>query len=738
MLCFMAFSHAQRKYTANKYFDELAYKKSAELYEKIYADGRGDTKIISKIADAYYFNTETEKAVVWYKKLVENLGNKVSKEHLYRYTRVLRSNGNYKASDSILNMHFKDKVALTGATNANYISEMLKNSGENSVKIHNVATNTQFSDFGGFMHNDSFYFASTMPKTKRKIYKWNEQPYLDLYTSEIKDSTVTIIDLVNKQKLPKKINTKYHEASMVLTKDGKTMYFTRVNYNRKRVRRDKKREVLLSIYKANLVAGKWKNIKKLPFTSNEYSTGHPTLSADEKTLYFISNMPGGFGETDIYKVAINDDGSFGNPKNLGKKVNTRGREMFPFISDKNILYFSSDGRKGLGALDIFEVFLGEKGKIEAVKNLKAPFNSNLDDFGFVVDANIKKGFFSSNRAGGKGDDDIYSFVMPKVQIAKIDSLDKKDAVEIAVHKEDTTVLGSDSTSKKAVKELVTFDKKHPLISGNQINVAPIYFDFDKHTIRKDAQPSLDKVVEVLKEHPEMVIKIESHTDSRGSRVYNKFLSDKRAKATRDYILKQGISSKQIESAIGYGEDKLLYPCKDGKCNNKLHQKNRRSYFYIVDNNAVVSQNSVKKSNNAVSDSFIRGNQIVTDPIYFDFDKDNIRKDAKIELEKVVEVMKSHPNMVIKIESHTDSRGAKVYNQKLSNKRAKSTKDYIISRGVSAKRIVSAIGYGEEKLLNHCDDKKRSACSNKEHQLNRRSYFYIVSNEENSLTSAEKD
>ena len=312
---------------------------------------------------------------------------------------------------------------------------------------------------------------------------------------------------------------------------------------------------------------------------------------------------------------------------------------------------------------------------------------------------------------------------------------------------------TDDEQREIVKRL---EVNNVLIANNEIITNPVYFDFNSAIIRKDVKPELDKVIDVLAKNPELVIKIESHTDNRGSKSYNKKLSDKRAKATRAYIVSKGIAIDRIESAIGYGEDKLLYPCvnsTDEKCNEEVHQKNRRSYFYVIDdkekgrNNrsqeaiaSTTKTEAIPAAKNqsdvyiADNDLIISENRIVTNPIYFNFNKHTIRYDAKPELEKIVKVMRDNPEMIIKIESHTDSRGTSLYNKKLSNKRAIATRNYIISRGIASRRIESAIGFGEEKLLNNCDDANQKICNDTAHQLNRRSYFYIVNTKQNRVTS----
>jgi outer membrane protein OmpA-like peptidoglycan-associated protein len=408
------------------------------------------------------------------------------------------------------------------------------------------------------------------------------------------------------------------------------MYFTRNNYGKK-LKRDKNGVNNLKIYRSRKVDGAWTEATELPFNSDEFSTGHPALSPDGKQLYFVSDRPGSLGETDIFVVDVYEDGGYSDPRNLGPEINTERKEMFPFISDKK-LYFSSNGHIGLGGLDIYEVAIDEENGFQQVKNMGKPVNSKKDDFSYIVNEGTQKGFFASNRRGGKGDDDIYSFsrllpeelnlnaiagvvteqitgeVMPEALVTLLDENNIK-LKEVISDKDGSFVFEDlDSNTKYTVKTtkegysevvLNTLTKENELINVEvslekledlivleegikKIKLNMIFFNFDKSNIREDAALELNRLVAVMKENPSMVIKIESHTDSRGNAQYNKYLSDRRAKSTRAYIISMGIDPKRIESAIGYGEERLLNGC-DGsiKCSSAQHQLNRRSEFIIV-------------------------------------------------------------------------------------------------------------------------------------------------------------
>jgi outer membrane protein OmpA-like peptidoglycan-associated protein len=383
--------------------------------------------------------------------------------------------------------------------------------------------------------------------------------------------------------------------------------------------------------------GEWSNIEPMPFNDDNYSVGHPALSPDERTLYFTSDMPGSVGGTDIFKVSINGDGSYGSPVNLGSSVNTVGKEMFPYVSKEGNLYFSSDSRaEGMGGLDVYMISLSNMDMSPV--HLSSPINSSMDDFAFIIDDDKSVGYFSSNREGGYGDDDIYYFKQtssPSVKCSQTISGEVRDKGTGALlpgslvtlykgtERIDAVVVGADArfafpdmdcnTSYRVTgakdmyegaEETVTTGKKAevklnvPLVLSSNAkaiakeqaidrcqyaldNINNIYFDLDKYYIRPDAAIELEKVVKIMKRCPDIVIEARSHTDSRASHAYNETLSQNRAKATVDYIVSRGIDPSRI-SAKGYGETQLVNRCSDGvKCTEAEHQVNRRTEFVIV-------------------------------------------------------------------------------------------------------------------------------------------------------------
>jgi outer membrane protein OmpA-like peptidoglycan-associated protein/tetratricopeptide (TPR) repeat protein len=591
--------------------------------------------VLTRLGDCYYNNSNSEKAAIWYKKALDEDIDDVDAEHLYKYIQTQRSLGNYKEAEAWLST-FKtrqsDDSRAESETEDLSVYDELASMDKVYIAVKNLDLNTEYSDFGGYEHKGHMYFSSARSAegTGNKVYNWNEQPYLDIFETTVKETNGVkefgSVMPINADG----INTPYHEANVAITNDGKTIYFSRDNLNkRNKLDSDRKGTTHLKIYKATLDNNNWKDIEELPFNDDNYSVYHPALSPDNKKLYFTSDKPGGFGQTDIYVVDIlNDGNTYGKPTNLGASINTSGREGFPFVAKDSTFYFSSDGYVNLGLVDIFKsnILKDDTAKPE---NMGAPFNSGYDDFDIYIDSDTGSGYFSSNRPGGKGNDDIYSFSTYECkQMVKGIVRDKEtnepiaDATVELINasgkiinnvssnqngeytfevecEKNYSVRGSkqdyeddvqsfSTTAVNGREQTVDLYLKNLLAVPCEIVINPIFFDFDKWNIRTDSKYDLEHIVDVMRAYPEMKIKIESHTDRRGTMRYNDKLSDRRAKSTRDYIVSRGIAAERIVSAIGYGERRKLIS--DEEIDNMktraekeaAHQKNRRSHFRIVD------------------------------------------------------------------------------------------------------------------------------------------------------------
>lgn len=606
--------------SAVKKYEKLSYVASRNDLLELANKEDASPEVIEKLANTFYFNSEMDDAAKWYKKLV-NLNPQTNPENYFRYAQALKAKNNYKEADEALRtfatLRPDDSRGVKFLNNTDYL-EVIETMSQDYM-LENLDINTAFSDFGASLYNDNLIFASSRDEDE-KIYSWNAQPFLDLFELDSEG---------NVQEVAGDINTKYHESSTAFTKDGTTVYFTRNNYYNGRFKKNSENTHALKIYKATLVDGKWTDIVSMPFNNDEYSVAHPTLSVDEKKLYFASDMPGTKGMSDIFVVDINEDGTYGTPLNLGSKINTEGRENFPYVSDKGILYFSSDGHIGLGGLDVFKI-KADNISDDILKNVGKPINSSKDDFALIINESSRKGYISSNRDGGKGDDDIYSFEIPDCEyIIEGTVVDKRTNkilanTEVTLKDENNNVLESIKSDDKGAFQFNLSCKEQTYIVEAQkekyeddftdftvdtkaknsklklalepsaagigtdlallLNLNPIYFDYDKSFIRPDAEIELAKVIKYMQEYPSVKIDVRSHTDSRGRDAYNLALSERRNKSTKEYIInKGGISTDRI-SGNGYGETRLTNRCFNGvKCSKEEHQANRRSEFIVVEN-----------------------------------------------------------------------------------------------------------------------------------------------------------
>ncbi|WP_299532338.1 OmpA family protein [Ulvibacterium sp.] len=608
---------------ANKKYKELAYIDASEIYLDLAESGYRSEELFRKLGNIYYFNAKYVDAANWYGELF-SLTENLDPIYYLRYSQSLKAIGDEGLSIYWFNTYIKKngKVNETYGNAIDYLKIIEENSGRYTMRAAKI--NSTGVDFGASFHKKKLVFASTqdVTKTGKRLSPWDGLSYLDLFESTIsKDGS-----LGAPTKLKGDVNTKYHESSAVFTADGTTMYFTRNNITPSKNKR--KQEIQhLKIYRAELENGKWTNVEDLSINGDNYSNAHPILSPKEDKLYFVSNRPGSLGFTDVYTVTIDRDGNLGRPKNLGPKINTKGRESFPFLTPDNELYFSSDGHYGLGGYDIFYVKIKEDGSFGNLLNVGKPLNSSFDDLAFAIMED--RGYISSNRPGGLGHDDIYSFI----ETEKI-----KDVLKSRV--------------------------------------------FGVVTDRETEEPIKNTSITLYDEGDNVFVELE--TDEKG-------FYESEVDISTSYIIKA--EKEKYESKDAYSQ--------------KGQQE--REHNFELDKNVIdiKAGDDIAKLFNVI--------------IYFDLDKSNIRPDAALELEKIVSVMKLHPSINIDVRSHTDSRANDMYNMDLSERRAKSTIDYLVTRGISKTRLTSK-GYGETQLVNHCSN--GVSCTKAEHQLNRRSEFIV--------------
>jgi outer membrane protein OmpA-like peptidoglycan-associated protein/tetratricopeptide (TPR) repeat protein/ribosomal protein L24E len=604
---------AQNKDTkkADKLFKQFDYYDAAEEYLKLAENGKGDGYVHKQLADSYFNMFNATEASRWYAKAVETPQDS---ETYYRYAQMLKAQGKYEEANKQMKQFASkapnDQRAKDFNANPNYLPKLLDKQKQYEVKALDL--NSDKSDFGSFLQNNSLYFASAR-NGARKTYGWTDEPYLDIYKANYNlDGTITNAEPVTD------VNSKWNDGPVTLSADGNTMYFASESFLEKSFEKEKIDNKKLKIsqvnlFKASNINGKWSNITVLPFCGSEYSTGNPFLSKDGKTLYFSSNMPGSLGGNDVWKVTVNQDGSFGTPENMGAKINTEGDESFPSVSEDNkIFYFASSGRQGFGGYDLF---MYDMSKGESV-NMGKPVNSEKDDFAFSFNKEKNIGFLSSNRAGV---DNIYlatpvcgvevitivtdaktGAILANAKVAIVDEKKNVIATEMSNAKGEVTyyvecdknytvqaskdgyesnifpVAGSKGPQKKVDAPLNPIDV---IVTETEIVLKPIFFEFNKSNITQEGAFELDKLVQVMQNNQDMVIMAKSHTDNRGTDVYNLRLSDNRAKSTIQYIISKGISKDRIYGK-GMGETEPKEDCKEN-CTEEQHAANRRSEFLIV-------------------------------------------------------------------------------------------------------------------------------------------------------------
>ena len=617
-----AFSDLQAQHgkqqRADILFTNFSFVKAADLYKAL-IDAQYNTQYAhGRLADCYLMLRDPEKAAKHYEIIINQ--DEVPIQVYYNYAVALRYLGDYEASEKWAK-HYKKQGGDAKLVRALKKDQSTYLPNQPIFRLKESNFNTTNSDFGAFKHGDLLYFVSSKKQDgiSQKMYSWNEQPFLDMYTINLASSDSAATSVVGT------INSKFHEGPMTISRDGKTMYFSRNNYYENTKTKDKEGINHLQIYKAEYTNGKWANLQDLPFNNDNYSVSHPALSPDERTLYFASDMPGGFGKSDLYKVNIHEDGSYGEVENLGSIINTEGEELFPFVNAEGNLFFSSDGHPGHGLLDIFGTLKNDKGVLVEVANLKSPINSNRDDFSFFMTADGLSGYIASNRKDEIGNDDIYEFetILPLLLKGVVtDSINENPIanVKLILNDQNGKPIATLTTDNKGYyqhsiqrdqsysltathpkyQEKVTYfnsmnipSQQTELIVDIQLvpvmdlkilaDLNTIYFDFDKYNIRPDAARELHKIIDLLtNQYPNMIIKVASHTDSRGSATYNERLSMDRANSTYEYLITNGLNKERVIAHDGYGEQRLTNGCSDGvHCEEPDHQLNRRTDFTVL-------------------------------------------------------------------------------------------------------------------------------------------------------------
>lgn len=653
-------------------FDKFHYADAAKMFEALIVREGGNTEAKEKLAMCYQKMNDSKNAEKWYGMVVNESADPMNK--LY-YAQALAENQRYPESrewyQKFSEAMKSDKRGKEFATSYADVDKFFQDAERYTIEL--APFNSKDADFSPAYYRGGIVFCSNRPRDDGKnklIHKWTGKRFLDLY--------VAPGGAAKAKPFSESLNTKYHEGSSVFYNDGNSVIFTRNNFNAGKYGKSTEDINKLKLFFATKSSGDWVNITDFPYNDDEYSVAHPALSADGQTLYFSSDMPGSVGGTDIWMCTATTGGSWSAPINLGKEVNTKGDEEFPYIDANSNLFFSSDGHPGLGGLDIF-VARANKGKFSKPQNIGSPVNSNRDDFSLIFDADNNEGYFSSNREGGVGDDDIYKFSVKTCEVQ---------------------VMVVDANTGKAIKnpKLIILDKE---------NKAEALFitETDSTFLLKS----------FLRTGYDIKATKEKYTDGK-SEITEQFLAKCKHFGGR---LTDTVRIRMFPSG-GLPPDPRISELL-GRNPNSPKDPNGIPIPLDPNGRPLYPTGRPMRPYTFNGSSKVKVVEVVT--VYYDLDKYNIRPDAAKDLERVLRVLYEYPNMVISMTSHTDARDSFEYNVKLAQRRANSAMNYLVSRGIDQNRL-EITSFGEMRLTNNCPD--GTDCSEPDHQLNRRTEIVILS------------
>lgn len=730
---FIGSSQKGRLNYADRMYDSKSYYYASEGYEDVLDRKTDSLTVAVKIADSYDKIGNTQKAVEWYTFLKTK--GQLSKEQHLRLALLERELENYAGSEQLL-------ASYQQQYGTDAVSKDILSSGpvsglqidKHQFELKEQGVNTTSSDMSvSYYAANEVLLASSKRRSKAvmRLHTWTGNYFYDIYKAPVNDQGE-----IGKMKLMKsKAKTKFHDGPAVYSEQTGYVYFTRNNYLNGKKQTDENKTVRLKIYRAQIDGRKFKNIEELSINDNNYSTAHPTITKDGKRLYFSSDRPGGYGGMDLYYVNLDMEGKpVGSIINLGEKVNTTQHELFPsYNAAENLLFFSSEGHFGLGGLDVFVAKLDKQGSTRSIENVGSPINSAYDDFSFTNDDLQTKGYFTSNRKGGKGDDDIYGFSQKfaiknsaSLKGTATDILTKKELPNTMIYLADKNgnVVDSTQTDERGAYELSLAGIEGDFrLLGSKTD----YIKTDKAISYDDTKTEYEEdlaLMPVLDYYFTGTVK-DKATQQLLSGV-NIMVTDTKKNEGFAQVSTTGEGSFKTET-LPYGyNDQIAYSFKlekEGYVSKNVSLSELLSMQQELEVNGRLSLDMTKIEIGKTDLNDI----IEINPIYFDLNKSDIRSDAAVELNKIVKVMQENPGMVIELGSHTDSRGSDASNRSLSDRRAKSSAKYIISQGISKDRIYGK-GYGESKLkISDAQINKATSVEEKEalHQKNRRTEFIIV-------------
>ena len=694
---------------ANEYAAEFDYSQMAKVYEDITSGRKATPADYRQLAFAYKKMREPAKAAAAYKKLID-LGSPAP-DDLLAYADQLRAQGKYDEALTWYRAYSEkapdDEWVKSYIKNDDFFNSLRRDSTLNSVRT--LPINSVDADLGPSVMRDMLIFSSARGEGVggKRIYKWDEQPFLNLYSALLKGETASDPVVMRKD-----VNSRYHDGTATFDSTKQRLYFTRNNYHYGKLEKAENGEVKLGIYYTDISKGEfgqpeWGALTPFAFNNPDYNVGQPCISPDGKHLFFVSDMPGGSGGTDIW-YCDNLNGEWGVPKNMGGKVNTPGSEMYPFITADSTFYFSSTGHPGLGGYDIFSVRLTAEGP-GRLFNLGYPINTASNDQGLILLADDSTGFLISDRPGGQGSDDIYGCTVhpPRTHIKGI-VVDKLSQVAITGYTLDVRNAKGEFIDDAKVEMLDSgrFSIELPYSEGFTVTASRNGYRQGKVDVNTESD-DLDNVVVQMEKYDYGAEGIVMHGET---------------KAPLDSAVVQlcDASGAVLEQMVTGADGHYAFALQGEK-----------DYRIKVDKTGFFKQSAhittKGKTNTIIHTDFklfpLKVDQVVRlDNIYYDLAKWNIRPDAAVELDKLVETLNDNPTVKIELSSHTDCRGKDAYNLSLSEKRAKSAVEYLIKQGIAKDRL-TAKGYGETKPVEVCECSK---CTEAEHQANRRTEFKVLS------------
>lgn len=693
---------------ADKRYTNYEFSKAIPKYESILKDDSLNKNALENLGNCYRLTNQIDKAEQCYSKLVRIPGT----QSIYKfyYAQTLLTNEKYAEAENWFAAYQKESP---NDKRAQEFLDAIKNRDQhakeaNAFTVKQVNINTPDPDFAAVLYKEGIVFTSSrlQGNWSDRNDAWTGSRYTSLYYAKGKASAFSA-----PEPFAPGIQTKFNNGPVCFSKTGDEMYFTRNNIEEGKVHTSQGKEVKLKIFRSKFQNGQWSTPAPFAYNNDQYSCGHPALTADGTRLYFSSDMPGTAGGMDLW-VCVKEGDAWGKPQNPGPRINTMGNEVFPTVSEDGTLYFSSNGLPGKGGLDLFSTTLSTDG-YASPQPLPAPFNSPDDDFYMVMEGGGQSGYFSSNRVHQGLNDNIFSFRKSgfTLVVLVVDKLTNQplDSSEVNVLLAEEILLRNQTGKDgQAVAPITTAGLYNVFAAHEGYKSDSLKLTWENYNSEKDSA-----FIKIPLEKEKTVISIDAM-------VINDATSAPAGSAPLTFInmAKHDTLETKTDSAGRF---------------KTAHLEPNTPYRIIIEEEYCESRildtttAATSAKMNLTINLFCLSDQFVLKNIYYDLDKHNIRPDAALELDKLVDLLKRYPKITIELESHTDCRNTSAYNMKLSQNRANSAVAYIVQHGIDRKRL-KATGYGESRLVNDCKCEGKSAvpCAEEQHQLNRRTEVKITS------------